>query len=176
MVRQSSNGYGGSAAGGDFMASGDRKGDEGGAKTLTDEDIVASPMRTRRSALRTIGTLVVGSVLGVTRSKSAAAATDHDPDDSAGRGMTGGRLPEVTREVTDSDPTDAPGYGRTGVTDNDPNDGAGHGRGNPHSGVTDDDPNDRQGQGRGEGTTDNDPTDAPGHGRGRKLAAKPESR
>ncbi|MEI8257567.1 MAG: hypothetical protein WCJ30_17980 [Deltaproteobacteria bacterium] len=122
----------------------DDKGNEAPPKTLTDDEIVETPMQSRRSALRMIGTLVAGSVVGaiVTLPGIAEATTDRDPNDASGHGRTG---------RSDSDSNDAAGHGRvrrrrvrSGATDRDPNDSAGHG----HSGHTDRDPNDAAGHGR----------------------------
>jgi hypothetical protein len=75
-------------------------------KTLSNEEIVEQPMATRRTALRVIGTLMVGSVVGAVAMlpSQAEAATDSDPNDAVGRSH---RSPQ-----TDSDPNDGVGRRR----------------------------------------------------------------
>ena len=102
-------------------------------RTLSDADVATEhPKLGRRSSLVALGAAAVGAAAIVSVPGTAAACTDRDPNDPAGRGRGNG--------ITDRDggpSADPAGCGRgtsyaprpTGFTDRDPNDAAGNGRG-----------------------------------------------
>lgn len=100
-------------------------------KTLRGDEITTDRKAAlgRRSALTLLGAGVVGSVAWVSGPSKAAASSDSDPTDPAGRGRTG---------FTDRDSgPSADGAGRgvcpeRGWSDSDPSDPAGRGRGPCH--------------------------------------------